>query len=133
MSLKEKLAQIQAEAIESMLSAADPDVLNDIRVRFLGKKGLLTEASKGMKDVPAEERPKMGQLVNDTKKAIEETLEKRKSALMAAVREKKMAAETIDLASVDLLAAQQALGEITGDQVEEKLLDRVFADFCVGK
>ena len=44
-----------------------------------------------------------------------------------------MAAETIDLASVDLLAAQQALGEITGDQVEEKLLDRVFADFCVGK
>ena len=59
MSLKEKLAQIQAEAIESMLSAADPDVLNDIRVRFLGKKGLLTEASKGMKDVPAEERPKL--------------------------------------------------------------------------
>ncbi|MBQ3400315.1 MAG: phenylalanine--tRNA ligase subunit alpha, partial [Lachnospiraceae bacterium] len=55
--MKEKLAQIQAEAIESMLSAADPDVLNDIRVRFLGKKGLLTEASKGMKDVPAEERP----------------------------------------------------------------------------
>ena len=40
---------------------------------------------------------------------------------------------TADLASVDLLAAQQALAEITGDAVEEKLLDRVFADFCVGK
>lgn len=38
-----------------------------------------------------------------------------------------------DLASVDLLAAQQALGEVTGDAVEERLLDRVFADFCVGK
>ena len=38
-----------------------------------------------------------------------------------------------DLASVDLLAAQQALAEITGDAVEERLLDRVFADFCVGK
>ncbi|MBR3494676.1 MAG: tRNA uridine-5-carboxymethylaminomethyl(34) synthesis GTPase MnmE [Clostridia bacterium] len=38
-----------------------------------------------------------------------------------------------DLAAVDLLAAQQALAEITGDAVEEKLLDRVFADFCVGK
>ena len=38
-----------------------------------------------------------------------------------------------DLASVDLLAAQQALAEVTGDAVEERLLDRVFADFCVGK
>ena len=44
-----------------------------------------------------------------------------------------MAEGTADLASVDLLAAQTALGEITGDAVEEKLLDRVFADFCVGK
>lgn len=44
-----------------------------------------------------------------------------------------MEAATADLASVDLLAAQQALAEITGDAVEEKLLDRVFADFCVGK
>lgn len=44
-----------------------------------------------------------------------------------------MAGDTVDLASVDLLAAQQALAEITGDQVEEALLDRVFADFCVGK
>ena len=97
MSLRENLEQIQKEAIESMLSAADPDALNELRVRFLGKKGRLTEASKGMKDVPAEERPKMGQLVNDAKKAIEETLEARKKALMAAVREKKMAAETIDV------------------------------------
>ncbi len=46
---------------------------------------------------------------------------------------KAMTESTADLASVDLLAAQQALGEITGDAVEEKLLDRVFADFCVGK
>ena len=44
-----------------------------------------------------------------------------------------MAGGTVDLASVDLLAAQQALAEITGDRVEEALLDRVFADFCVGK
>ena len=39
----------------------------------------------------------------------------------------------VDLASVDLQAAQEALGEITGDQVSEKLLDAVFAGFCVGK
>ena len=39
----------------------------------------------------------------------------------------------LDLATVDLQAAQAALGEITGDQVDEKLLDTVFANFCVGK
>ena len=44
-----------------------------------------------------------------------------------------MACGAIDLCSVDLQAAQLALAEITGDQVEEKLLDRVFANFCVGK
>ena len=44
-----------------------------------------------------------------------------------------MEERSVELASVDLLAAQQALGEITGDAVEEKLLDRVFGDFCVGK
>lgn len=44
-----------------------------------------------------------------------------------------METATIDLAAVDLQAAQMALAEITGDQVEEKLLDKVFNEFCVGK
>ena len=39
----------------------------------------------------------------------------------------------VDLCTVDLQSAQAALGEITGDQVEEKLLDAVFSRFCVGK
>ena len=44
-----------------------------------------------------------------------------------------METTTIDLATVDLQSAQLALAEITGDQVEEKLLDKVFSEFCVGK
>ena len=44
-----------------------------------------------------------------------------------------METETIDLAAIDLQSAQMALAEITGDQVEERLLDRVFSTFCVGK
>ena len=42
-------------------------------------------------------------------------------------------ADLMDMAAIDLLSAQSALGEITGDQVEERLLDRVFSQFCVGK
>ena len=51
------LAQIQA--------ADAPEKLNDVKVRFLGKKGELTAVLKGMKDVAAEDRPKVGQLVNE--------------------------------------------------------------------
>ena len=46
---------------------------------------------------------------------------------------KTAASETLDLAAVDLQAAQAALAEITGDQADEKLLDRIFEQFCVGK
>ena len=97
MNLKESLDQIRADALASMQNAADLDVLNEIRVAYLGKKGKLTEASKSMRDVAAEERPKMGQMINDTKKAIEDTLEERKKALQSMVREAQMRSETIDV------------------------------------
>ena len=67
----EKLVKIRQEAMEQILSASSADSLNDLRVRYLGKKGLLTEVLKGMKDVSAEERPRVGQLVNDARKEIE--------------------------------------------------------------
>ena len=55
----EKLVKIRQEAMEQILSASSADSLNDLRVRYLGKKGLLTEVLKGMKDVSAEERPRV--------------------------------------------------------------------------
>lgn len=54
-------------------------------------------------------------------------------AAEALARAEDALALTVDMASIDLQAAQMALAEITGDQVEEKLLDRVFSEFCVGK
>ena len=45
--------------------------LNEVRIGFLGKKGELTSVLKGMKDVAPEERPKVGQLVNETREQIE--------------------------------------------------------------
>ena len=46
----EKLVKIRQEAMEQILSASSADSLNDLRVRYLGKKGMLTEVLKGMKD-----------------------------------------------------------------------------------
>ena len=58
--MKEKLEQIKAEAIAQIRAVDVPERLNDVRVKFLGKKGELTAVLKGMKDVAPEERPKGG-------------------------------------------------------------------------
>ena len=64
---------------------------------YLGKKGELTAILKGMKDVSPEERPKIGQLVNETRAKIEGLLEESRQKLEEAVREEKMKAEVIDV------------------------------------
>ena len=58
--MKEKLEKIRQEALAKIAETNALDKLNDIRVSYLGKKGELTEVLKGMKDVAAEERPKVG-------------------------------------------------------------------------
>ena len=73
--MKERLEAIKEETIAKIKNAEDLNILNDIRVEILGKKGQLTEVLKGMKDVAPEDRPKVGQMVNDTRKAIEEKME----------------------------------------------------------
>lgn len=95
--MKEKLSKIVEEAIESIESSEQLDKLNDIKVAYLGKKGELTSVLKGMKDVLPEDRPKVGQMVNDARNMIEEKLEARKKAFEKRIREEKIARETIDV------------------------------------
>ena len=66
--MKEKLEQIRAEALRQIESSDALEKLNEIRVSYLGKKGELTAVLKGMKDVSPEDRPKVGQLVNETRR-----------------------------------------------------------------
>ena len=63
--MKEKLQKIREEAMRQLEDAKELNALNDVRVAFLGKKGELTAVLKGMKDVSPEERPMVGQLVNE--------------------------------------------------------------------
>ena len=64
--MKEKLAQIKAEALKQIEASEQLDKLNEIRVNYLGKKGQLTAVLKSMKEVAPEDRPKVGQMVNET-------------------------------------------------------------------
>lgn len=74
-----------------------PEKLNDVRVKFLGKKGELTAVLKSMKDVAARGAPEGWQMVNETRAAIEELLEESKKNMEKKLREEKMKKEVIDV------------------------------------
>ena len=88
--MKEKLQNIKEEALKAIEAADMPEKLNDVRVKFLGKKGELTAVLKGMKDVAPEDRPKVGQMVNETRAAIEAVLEENKEKIEKAIRAEKL-------------------------------------------
>lgn len=69
--MKEKISELYNSALEAIRSVKDKKSLDEIRVKYLGKSGSVTQLLKGMRDVAPEERPKIGQLVNDLRCKIE--------------------------------------------------------------
>jgi len=123
MMMKEKLEQIKAEALRQIASSDALDKLNEVRVNYLGKKGELTAVLKGMKDVAAEERPKVGQLVNETREEIERVLEETVRKMEKAVREAKMKQEVID---VTLPARKNNVGHRHPSTIALEEVERIF-------
>ena len=95
--MKEKLQAIMDSALKQIEEAVDSEKLNEARVYFLGKKGELTQVLKSLKDVAPEDRPKVGQLVNEAREAIEKSLEERKKEFDKKMLDLKLATETIDV------------------------------------
>lgn len=95
--MKEKLEEISIRAKERIANIKDMQSLNDLRVKVLGKKGELTEILRGMKDLSAEERPVVGNLVNKVKEDIESSIEKAEKLLKQKELEKKLEEEKIDI------------------------------------
>ena len=95
--MKNQLEQIKLAAMAALEEAATPAALDELRVRYLGKKGELTAVLKQMGKLSAEERPVMGQLANSVRAEIEAKMEACKAAINAKVLEAKLAAEAIDV------------------------------------
>lgn len=121
--MKEKLEQIKAEALRQIAEADVLDKLNEVKVNILGKKGELTTVLKGMKDVAPEDRPKVGQLVNETRADIEAVLENAKKKMEQAAREAQMKAEVID---VTLPAKQNRVGHRHPNTIALEEVERIF-------
>lgn len=95
--MKEKLEAIKAAAKSALQKAADEGQIEELRVRYLGKKGELTSILKQMGSLSPEERPKMGQLVNEAKQKLEALIAEKKTEMQAKATELKLKAEKIDI------------------------------------
>ncbi|MDR3607251.1 MAG: phenylalanine--tRNA ligase subunit alpha [Oligoflexia bacterium] len=92
----EKLDVIGKQALEDLKSASSLELLEQLRVSLLGKKGALSEVLKGLGAVSADERPKIGAAANEWKRRIEETLEARKAQLETVALEAQLKSQRID-------------------------------------
>ena len=121
--MKEKLEELRQRALEKIKSIEELDALNEIRIAYLGKKGELTQMLKAMKDVSDEERPKIGQMVNQTREIIEENLNQIKDKLNKRIRDEKIASETID---VTLPAKTVSLGHLHPNTIALGEIEKIF-------
>jgi len=96
-SLKANLDALVNEARAAILRATAPAAVEDLRVHYLGKKGVLTEQLKQLGALPAEDRPRVGQWVNDAKETLQAALQARKLDLENAARQERLARETLDI------------------------------------
>ena len=95
--MKDALMQIKEAALEAIKAQDDLDKINDLRVKYLGKKGELTAILKGMGKLSKEERPVIGELANTVRDAISQALEEKSEELRAKALEAKLAGETLDV------------------------------------
>ena len=105
--MKELMQRLREASLKAITEAQDMDLLETLRVKYLGKKGELTAILRQMGQLSAQERPAMGQLANQLRSDIENAIEARKTELSAALLEKKLRDEALD---VSLPGEKQPIG-----------------------
>ncbi len=95
--MKELMQGLRDSSIKAILEADDIELLESLRVKYLGKKGELTGILRQMGKLSAEERPVMGQLANQLRGDIEAAIEQRKAELGSKLMELKLERETVDV------------------------------------
>ena len=116
------LEKLKEEAL-SLIEKADDKKLEELRIEYLSKKGKIQELMSQMKELPVEEKPKFGQLVNNLKNEVSEAIEQKKVKLEAALINEKLNAEKIDI-SLDAFAPK--LGTMHPLTLVQKELEDVF-------
>lgn len=95
--MQEKLIAIQEKALREIKDAKDSDALEELRIKYLGKKGELTTILRSMGNISKEERPVVGKMVNDVKAVVQENLEGCIKVIKEEEKKKKLANEVMDI------------------------------------
>ena len=95
--MREELQALKEQALAELGAVTTPDELKDLRIKYLGKKGPMTEILRGMGALPAEERPKIGQIVNEVKSALETAINAKTEVLEAESLKARLANEKVDI------------------------------------
>ena len=95
--MEQELQRIKEVALTAIKAATDQQALQDVRVKYLGKKGEVTALLKGLGKLSPEERPKMGAFVNAVREALEAELDKIKSSMESAAMNARLEEEKIDI------------------------------------
>lgn len=95
--MEQKLREIAAQAKEALAKASTLDQLNDLRVKYLGKKGELTQVLRGMGSLPADERPRIGQIANEVRANIETEMSDRVEIIKEQAKAARLNQENIDI------------------------------------
>ena len=95
--MKDKLESIKQEAIEAISNIDNLEALEEIRIKYMGKKGEMTAVLRGMGKLSKEERPVMGELANDIRETIENSLEEAKKIFLSKIKEERIKNEKIDI------------------------------------
>lgn len=95
--MKEKIESLKAAAKSALENCDSEQAIEELRVKYLGKKGELTALLKQMGSLSAEERPIMGQLVNDAKQKLEALIADKSAKMKEKATELKLKSETVDI------------------------------------
>ncbi|GAA4837414.1 phenylalanine--tRNA ligase subunit alpha [Paenibacillus vulneris] len=95
--MKERLEALKVEALQELAQVTNQQQLAEMKIKYLGKKGPLTEILRGMGALSAEERPVIGQVANEVRGAIEAVIESKQEEYQKAETEARLRAETIDV------------------------------------
>lgn len=95
--MEQELQSLRSAALAEMLQVNNLEMLNELRVKYLGKKGSLTSALKGMGALSAEERPRIGQIVNEIRSELESLITEKTEEFKRIELERKLNSEKIDV------------------------------------
>ncbi|MCI8412680.1 MAG: phenylalanine--tRNA ligase subunit alpha [Clostridia bacterium] len=119
--MEEKVKQLTEETVSAIAACNTTAALNDVRVKILGKSGALTALLRNMKDLPPEQRPEAGKIVNVAREKLESAFSDRQDELLRIESEKRMREERIDITIDEHIPLSGGLHPLT--QVRNRIVE----------